>query len=788
MQRQGEVDEAIADPSPDAAAPSWSTPFLGRWVPDSLGVVWTLLAAALVLWPALHPGVSLGPFDLLSRFGLTRQAGVTVHNSVQADQIQQFIPWTDLAWHQVHSGQLPLWNQYNVLGLPLAFNWQSSVFSVPTLLSYLFPVRYAYTVIVLVKLMVAGTGAYVLCRVLGLGVLSAAFGGTVFELSGPIVDHAGWPHTAVTCWSGWILAAVVLLVRGRHRLRDTALLGLFVAFAVYGGHPESLVVLAVAVLVFIVVWVPVRARMDKAPVARPLVRLLVAALCGLGLSAPLWLPGAQLGLTSVRNNGSGVATFPLSHLPDLVAAGFQGNDFRTAAYVGIIALALALVGVWMSWRRPEVLALGALSVVTAGLTYLAPLAQLLHHVPGGRTITWSRSVMLLALGLATLAAFGIEAVVRFDFDRGVEAAKATATRVGGAFLATGALVVLLVAAVILRISHLAQHKSSLVWPAVEAAVGLGVAGVLWWRARQHRPSHARTRLIGRCSAVVLFAVESAFLLGSGVTYWSVSSTYFASNPAITALQRKVGSSLVGFGSCHALRYLTASTEVGIRPDANVGYGIREMVIYDPILPEAYLRSWKAAGGNKTPPTLARLGLFCARLTTIDQARLYGVQYLLEPRDRHPPRGAVPHATIGNEELYLIPGAADATVVPVVAGGGEPSLYAPGEPVSVTHPDTASWRVGVDDSGPQVLRLRLSNVPGWRATIDGRPLTLEPWASGAMLEARIPSGRHVIELHYWPSLFSAGLLMAAGVLVALGATTAVALGRGRSARRSRAITA
>jgi uncharacterized membrane protein YfhO len=58
----------------------------------------------------------------------------------------------------------------------------------------------------------------------------------------------------------------------------------------------------------------------------------------------------------------------------------------------------------------------------------------------------------------------------------------------------------------------------------------------------------------------------------------------------------------------------------------------------------------------------------------------------------------------------------------------------------------------------VLRLHLSNVPGWHATIDGKPLSLEP-LSGIMLQARIPPGRHVIQLHYWPTAFSVGLVVA-----------------------------
>jgi hypothetical protein len=33
----------------------------------------------------------------------------------------------------------------------------------------------------------------------------------------------------------------------------------------------------------------------------------------------------------------------------------------------------------------------------------------------------------------------------------------------------------------------------------------------------------------------------------------------------------------------------------------------------------------------------------------------------------------------------------------------------------------------------------------------------------MLQAVVPSGRHLIELHYWPAAFSAGLALAAAAL-------------------------
>jgi uncharacterized membrane protein YfhO len=100
---------------------------------------------------------------------------------------------------------------------------------------------------------------------------------------------------------------------------------------------------------------------------------------------------------------------------------------------------------------------------------------------------------------------------------------------------------------------------------------------------------------------------------------------------------------------------------------------------------------------------------------------------------------------------------------------------------VTHPNAASWRVVTDTAAPQELRLRVTALPGWHATVDGRPLDLERWDTGVMLEARVPAGHHVVELHYWPELFTVGIAAAAAVLVGFAAAGA---GVALSARRNR----
>jgi uncharacterized membrane protein YfhO len=90
-------------------------------------------------------------------------------------------------------------------------------------------------------------------------------------------------------------------------------------------------------------------------------------------------------------------------------------------------------------------------------------------------------------------------------------------------------------------------------------------------------------------------------------------------------------------------------------------------------------------------------------------------------------------------------------------------------VRVVTDNPGQWKVVTDASTPQVLRLRLTDVPGWKATIDGRPLALQSYA-GVLLQARVPPGRHVIELTYWPDTFTLGLILAAcsgaGLIIAL----------------------
>ena len=207
---------------------------------------------------------------------------------------------------------------------------------------------------------------------------------------------------------------------------------------------------------------------------------------------------------------------------------------------------------------------------------------------------------------------------------------------------------------------------------------------------------------------------------------------------------------------------------------NLLYNVQEFATYDPMTPHDYFSLYNAP----TPKLAEYEDVFSPTVTSTQAARLYGISYLLEPIGVPGPRGSVFDRRLGNEDLYRVPGAAAATLVALGQNRSLPDKYADGAPVRVTHPSPNAWRTVTHSDTNSVLRLRLSNVPGWRATVDGRAADVYPFAR-TMLQVRVPPGRHVVELRYWPKTFSLGIILA--LCAVLGLVILLTISRIRSRR-------
>lgn len=770
------------DPSPKAFA---IARVRSHWL-DVLGVLWVVAAAGVTLIPALRNGPYIGPFDFSSQSGLTAHHGVFLHNAAIGDIYNEVVPWAQAAWTQVHNGHVPLWVRGEALGMPLAFNFGSAVFSLPAVVSYFGPLGAVLWVQILVSLIVGGTGAYFFGRVLGLHPVACAFVGTTWVLSGPFIGYLGLPDTSVMSWTGWLFAAVVLIVRGRHRYWSVLLFAVTFAFSIYAGNPQIALLIFIPLGVFTVVLVLWRiiAPHEDGPIRRPITDLALALLAGVALSAPLLLPGLELTSNSIRSLSAFGTANPPSQVLGIFFQKFWGQPLAGSfvngqgfyqedwVYVGAIALALSVVAAAIRWRRPEVVGLVVAAVVALVASLMQPVDDILSKLPVVGHTWWNRSLIPLAFLLAILGGIGFDAVIRASEQR-------RAVRWGlGAFGAIAIVLGLVWLFARGKLPSYAAHvrAESFVWPAVSTAVGLIVLGTLAvvYRRSMDDTRRVRTlRLVTFGVAGSLLACQTIFLVIDDAPIPSSSPTEYKTVPAVTALHRAVGPALVGLGNFSGP---LGGSGLGLTPNVNLAYGIHEFAEYDPIAPSTYFTMWNST--NHSYAGVQSVYVFVPSIDSATVARRYGVSYVLEGRGDPGPTGSVFDTRVGNEDLYRIPGAAIATLVPTKLSVPWPSTDALGKAVPVDWTGPSEVRVHTEASSPQVLRLRIASFPGWLATIDGKPLPLTPYLT-MMLQAHIPPGNHVIELHYWPKRFSEGLVIAAGAVVGFVAVAVAVVIRRRN---------
>ncbi len=592
-------------------------------------------------------------------------------------------------------------------------------------------------------------------------------------------------------WAGWQFAAVVLILRGEHRLRSVALFAVAFALSIYAGNPQIALLITIPLCVFaasMILWRRFVVRGDW-PIRRPILDLVLGGLVGGALSAPLVLPGLQLANNSVRTSSAYGNAFPLSQVLGIVFQKFWGQPLAGSfidpqgfyqeewVYVGAIALALAVVAVGIRWRRPEVAGLAIAAVVAVSASIFQPVEDILSKLPAVGHTWWSRSLIPLAFCLAMLAGVGLDAAIRASEQR------RAARWALGAF---GAIAVMLGLVWLFGRGSLpayAEHirAESFVWPAVSTAVGLAVFATLvvgFRRSDDGRWSVHRLRLLTFGVVGSLLICQTVFLIVDDAPIPSSSPAEYSPTPAVTALQRAVGSSLVGLGNN---TYELGGLGLGLIPNTNIAFGVNQFAEYDPIAPLSYFSTWYKI--NHSHPGVQLVYDFVPNIDSATVARRYGISYVLEAHGHAGPSGGVFDTRVGNEDLYRIPGAAEATLVPATSSTGWPATDAPGKAVPVVWPGPSQVRVQTNESSPQVLRLRIGSYPGWRATIDGRPLALTPYLS-MMLQAHIPPGKHVIELRYWPKRFSQGLVIGACAVVALAVAALVTRRRSIIARFKR----
>ena len=323
-------------------------------------VVLLVIAPILVSWPALV-GFSADPIYLTSGLLTGGRAGwlpgllnLDLNVGVTTQALGH------LAAEQWLRGEVPWWNSYSGIGMPLAGEMQASALLLPFVLLLHF--QNGPFILKLAMQVTAGLSCYALMRELGLSRLAAFTGGLMFAISGTYAWLGHGPIMPV--------AFLPLFLLGIERARDGGyrLIAIALAFSLYAGFPET----AYLDGLFALLWTGW--RLGCTPQCwRFAGRVILGGILGIVLAAPaLWSFAQMLINSSVENHAVMVSVFdpvpeampksvpaawlfpyifgPLLAYPD--PAGVLADMVQClGGYFSLLALLLALLGLWGQRQR-----------------------------------------------------------------------------------------------------------------------------------------------------------------------------------------------------------------------------------------------------------------------------------------------------------------------------------------------------------------------------------------------------------------------------------------------------
>ncbi len=801
---------------------------------DLLALAMQAVLTATFFYPAIGRGAVFGNMAFMNVYPVTSHMFSHVHTIVTSDQVAQTAPWLLLDRQAVRSMQIPLLNHYNLLGMPQFLNFQSAPFSLPHLISYLFPASFGYTVSMFVGLFIAGSGAYAASRVLGTSIAGGLVAGVTFEFSGSLANWMGWPQGQATAWIGWIVFFAVLAWRGRRPAWSISGLAVSTAFLVYAGHPESILLdgtavalagaLAAAAALF-------TGRIDRSRAVAGGMRVALGAAMGAMLSAPLWLPGAQLLDSSTHATGAGpYNSLPFSGIILLLVPGYVGypntgshyfgpsNFFEISSAVGPLAVALAAVALLRLRKRLAPLALGATAVLLGVIVYAPPpLVRLIRAIPATHGIAMTRLLMPIGFCIAVLAGLGFSRLMSASSPpRGVSSPGASGA--DGAVRASdrprrnpylfdrvvfiSAALAMLVVIGVLIIHREFGHDISVADRRIQLnALGFALASLVagstllavwtFLREAQLTATDSRERHAALQGAalwqVMTFAAavlaQVALLMPVPADAASYSHRYFPTDRTVNQVQKLVGNHALAAGPAPpgvaAIPATVSNPSIGFLPETNIAYSVAVFASYDPMTQKEYLKSLERFGGVPSSTVLSP-GILDPAIGSASIARLYGVRYILSQVG---PGGGitVPSGTTlamrkDSFSIFSVPGAVRLSVEPKssVVKSAEAGDTSAGRVLSWRWSSNNSITASVKATEAATLLARFTYLPGWHAVVNGRSVPVRK-AVGTMLSLSVPKGRSRVTLTYWPAALTGGIVLAIGGVLIILAMLAVTYG-------------
>ena len=677
------------------------------------------------------------------------------------DLATQVLPWFQVQARLWHAGQFPLWDQYLWLGQPILGQAQPGGAYPLNWILFLLPLDHGFIrmgflqwYFVVIHYM-AALFCFWLCRDLGRSRAASLIAGLVFAFA-CFIGTVDWPQMLNgAVWAPLVFLFLLRAVRGHKAITSAALSGFFLGVAWLSGHHQIPIYTTMA---FGFTWLYFILRQWRA------IRLAVIAFVFMVLTGALQtLPAYEYGNLAVRWVGADhplawnetvpytihqlYAMYPTS----LLGIVFPGMGRNADPFIGVVGVALAVLGVAMGWKQRWVPLFGALAL--GGLVYSLGHNSVFHGVLyslvplAEKARTSSMADFIFGFGVAVLVAFGVDAFAGANKD------SRWPRRAIGALLIFGGL-----AFAIFFVLVVARQNNFDDRIVMAPFIALLLAALL----------HAwRTGNLSRNAALVLLVMLLALELGNDSGHYLPHRTEKERAAWLDKIRGNTG--IAAF-----LRSQPGNFRVDI-PGEEV---------------PANWGAWNGIDAWGGLLASVSTNLLDFEFQTWPTKMFYGVRYTLAPKPVNPTQQEVFSGSSGLK-VYLNPDAfprawAVHQLVQVASPKSGNALIqehlgdlrdkaymsemppalancAGPDKVAVERDEGSHVHVLAQMNCPGMLVLSDTYFPGWRASVDGRPTDIFE-VNGAMRGVQVPAGVHVVDMVYRPRSVLVGAAMSLSALL------------------------
>ncbi len=733
---------------------------------------------------------------------------VSGYTLVWRDSSKCVEPIRSLVVEALRTFQLPLWNPHEALGIPLFAQMMYSVLHpVSVIGAFLFP-HAGMDVFILIYIMLAAAGNFILARILGASFGAAAIAGLGFGLSGYVLGMSNnISYLCPAATAPWCIAGIRMAGEGRRFGIIAAVLAS--ASLYFSGDPQWTII---AFIIGIALAIEAGGLKGfKKALSGIAVGTLLAAV---QLTAMMkFLPETSRGMELDVLDRIQWALSPW-RLVEFISPGFFGSPnlgltkwpvfiwigglarpnlempYLPSVYIGACILVLAVAGVLHS-RVTRVFGISSFILLWLALGTNAGAEQLTHVIPvWGKFRFAEKMVGPLTLCLSILAAFGTDRLSN-------RPSKFWAVFSGSAGLAFLSLALFLMnwqgfdtffaGPTALEAAPHVRHNlmTGLVHPGLAL---LALAGLL--ASARHWPRMAAFFPMGAAGLVFLQLLFSApYALHAGTR--NICDKFPLSQIKNFNEPTRIATPLEeGYHYPKGLDEFDAQTgghsHMGA-PSYNAPARIDQINTYTGLRPrrlDSFLKTMSSQFGFQSMLAFRRYGLthavirnpYSALEAELATTASEGGIKVLENSEWDFSVWKVPHRpwAIFAENVIVVTGEEEAleTLTQIIQrgestvvleGAAPPDSLGTGQILNIERRSN-DLRIEAVSNGKGILTINDSYWPGWQAKIDGKEVSI--WRADYLVRAvPWPSGRHVLEMKYEPLEVKIGMLISmAGVVV------------------------